>query len=100
MARAVPTVSRNWRTRSITTGDASERCTASGMAARTSTHATTVLQIVALSGAAISAAVESGRVAMNGDTPCESRAFGFGRLTVAATKPAMTGGVTSTPASV
>ena len=100
MARGVPTVARNARTFSMTTGEVPEKCTASGIAARTSTHAATVLQIVALSGAAISAAVEIGRVAVNGDTPSESRALGFGLLTVAATKPAMNGGVTSTPNSV
>ena len=70
------------------------------MATRTSSHVTSVLHIDAFSLAAMSAALVSGRVPRNGGTPWESRAWGFALLTVAATKPAMKGGVSSTLKSV
>ena len=57
------------------------------MATRSGSQAASVLQIVALSLAAMSDASVNGRVAMNG----------FDLLTVAATKAAMKGGVSSTP---
>ena len=71
----------------ITTGQVPERVSASGMATTTSIHAASVLQMVIFSLAAVSAALVSGRVAMNGVRP--------DFLTVAAAKRAMNGGVNS-----
>ena len=59
-----------------------------------------VLPIVTFSLAAMSEALASGRVAMNGVTPYESLPSEFDLLTVAATKAAKKSGVSSTPTSV
>src|SRR5436309_8883918 len=86
IARGLPTASIKRCPHSITTGEVPESLNANGMATRTSSHVARVLQIVALSLAAISDALVSGRVAVNGvDLP-----------TVEATKAAMKGGVNST----
>src|SRR5712691_862481 len=100
IARGIPTTSIRLRVHSITSGKVPESFSATGMATITSSHAARVLHIVALSLAAMSETLVSGRVAMNGVTPYESLPSGFDLLTVAATKAAMNGGVSSTPRSV
>src|SRR5438067_9953190 len=67
-ARGMPTASTRERAHPITIGAIPVSLTATGTAARTSSHATSVLQIVTLSLAAMSDASASGRVAMNAVT--------------------------------
>ena len=69
------------------------------MATTTSSHVTRVLRTVAPSFAVISAALLSGRVAMNGVSSYEPLPPALGLLTVAATNAATIGGVSSTTTS-
>ena len=99
IARGVPTTSTSRCTRSITSGDVPESLSASGMATSTSSHAASVLQIVAFSLAAMSDALGQRPRRDERRHAVRSRP-GFDLLTVAATKTAMNGGVSSTPSSV
>src|SRR5437660_12468556 len=81
-------------------GQVPDHLSPNGIAMTTSTHAAAVLHIVAFNFAATSSALVIGRVALNGVRPYPPLAEGFEVRTVAAPKTAMTGGVTSTPASM
>ena len=67
--RGAPMMSLAWRARSTTAGHASDRPSASPTATPTSSQAAKVVRRATRSLAAISAALVSGRVARNGDTP-------------------------------
>src|SRR5439155_26307610 len=84
--RRVPVTSMPARARSTTTGILPESRSATTLNVTASSHAAIVLQTVILSLAAMSAALVSGRLAVNG----------VGVLSAAAANAAMNGGVNST----